>query len=230
MHLYIKGDLSKNILFDYRYLAHKMWFEKKDGKELQFGYGGRIEPFMDDPTIDLQWYKEDNDSRWREVTLREGVDYFDSHIREYIDLGFEDAFATNYEKKGENLRIVSKHSDLLTVDKRAVFIMAIEVAQAIDGQISEDDKASWLTVESFKKKHDGVLSLTYEEANEISLQEIPTMDTIDDPVWAEDDARYKAYRRQKRQNRKELRAIKQEALKRKEKRKRKKRRSRKRRR
>ncbi len=29
--------------------------------------------------------------------------------------------------------------------------MAIEIATAIEGQISEDDKESWLSVEEFKK-------------------------------------------------------------------------------
>ena len=228
MHLFIKGDLSRNILFDYLYLAHKMWFDKKDGKELQFGYGGRIEPFMDDPTINLILYKEDHDVRWRNVTYKEGISYFESHMVEYICLGFEDAPATNYMKKGEHLRIVSSHLDLLTVDKRAMIIMAIEVAQAIDGYISEDRKTSWLSVEDFKKKHIDVLSMTYEEANELSLQEISSIDVVDDPIWAEDDLRYESYRRQRRQNRKERRAIKQAALKRKVKRKRKKRRERKR--
>ena len=30
--------------------------------------------------------------------------------------------------------------------------MAIEVASAIDGQISEDDKETWLSIEEFKTK------------------------------------------------------------------------------
>lgn len=32
------------------------------------------------------------------------------------------------------------HLELLTLDKKALYIMAIEVVSAIDGQISEDDK------------------------------------------------------------------------------------------
>ena len=47
---------------------------------------------------------------------------------------------SDFREKGECLRIASKHLDLLTVDKRAMYIMAIEIATAIDGQISEDDK------------------------------------------------------------------------------------------
>jgi len=32
-------------------------------------------------------------------------------------------------------------------EKRAMYIMAIKVASAIDGQISEDDKETWLSIE-----------------------------------------------------------------------------------
>ena len=61
-----------------------------------------------------------------------------------------------------------------------MYIMAIEIATAIDGQISEDDKESWLSVEGFKKRHEDILSMSYEEANELSLEEIPFMDDVRD--------------------------------------------------
>lgn len=81
----------------------------------------------------------------------------------------------------------------MTVDKRAIYIMALEIAKVIDGQISEDDKASWLTIEEFKRKHEAILSLTFEEANELSLTEIQTMDVVDDPLWEEEANRRKEY-------------------------------------
>ena len=71
--------------------------------------------------------------------------------------------------------------------------MALEIAKVIDGQISEDDKASWLTIEEFKRKHEAILSLTFEEANERSLAEIQTMDVVDDPLWEEEANRRKEY-------------------------------------
>ena len=71
--------------------------------------------------------------------------------------------------------------------------MAIEIATAIDGQISEDDKESWLSVEEFKKRHEDILSMSYEQANEMSLEEIPFMDDVRDPVWEEDDRRNEEY-------------------------------------
>ena len=77
--------------------------------------------------------------------------------------------------------------DVLTVDKRAMYIMALEIAIAIDGQISEDDKKTWLKIEEFKKKHKDILSLTFDEANEMSLEEIQTIDAIDEPIWEELD-------------------------------------------
>ena len=100
---------------------------------------------------------------------------------------------SDFREKGECLRIASKHLDLLTVDKRAMYIMALEIATAIDGKISEDDKKTWLTVEEFKEKHQHILSLTFDEANEMSLEEIQTIDAIDDPIWEELDRKREEY-------------------------------------
>ena len=47
-------------------------------------------------------------------------------------------FATDFNEKGNYLRILTKHLEVLTVDKRAMYIMALEIAKVIDGQISED--------------------------------------------------------------------------------------------
>ena len=74
-----------------------------------------------------------------------------------------------------------------------MYIMALEIAIAINGQISEDDKKTWLTVEEFKEKHQDILSLTFDEANEMSLEEIQTIDAIDDPIWEELDRKREEY-------------------------------------
>ena len=133
------------------------------------------------------------DKRWSSVPLKEGVRRLFSHLKESIDIEFEDAFATDYNEKGDYLRILTTHLEVLTVDKRAMYIMAIEIAKVIDGQISEDGKASWLTIVEFKRKHEDILSLTFEEANERSLAEIQTMDVVDDPLWEEEANRRKEY-------------------------------------
>ena len=77
--------------------------------------------------------------------------------------------------------------DILTIDKRAMYVMAVEVAGAIDGQISEDDKDTWVDVETFKELHKDVLSLTYDEAVELSLEELKTMVPVRDPLWEEEE-------------------------------------------
>jgi hypothetical protein len=133
------------------------------------------------------------DKRWSSVPLKEGVRRLFSHLDECIEINFEDAFATDYNEKGDYLRILTTHLEVLTVDKRAMYIMALEIAKVIDGQISEDNKASWLTIEEFKRKHEDILSLTFEEANELSLTEIQTMDVVDDPLWEEEANRRKKY-------------------------------------
>ena len=71
--------------------------------------------------------------------------------------------------------------------------MAIEIATIFNGKISEDDKKTWLTVEEFKEKHQDILSLTFDEANEISLEEIQTIDATAEPIWEELDRKREEY-------------------------------------
>ena len=188
MRLYIKGDYTKEIPFDYLELAKRMWFEEKDGIELDLSYAGYLELPIEKLSIHLELDKKTHDDRWKSVQIKEGIKYdFLSHKSEYIQLDYEDAIMSDFREKGECLRIASKHLDLLTVDKRAMYIMAIEIATAIDGKISEDDKKTWLRIEEFKEKHKDILSLTFDEANEMSLEEIQTIDAIDEPIWEELD-------------------------------------------
>lgn len=194
MKVYIKGDYTKEIPFDYLELAKRMWFEEKDGIEPDLSYAGYLELPIEKLSIHLELDKETHDDRWRNVQIKEGIKYdFLSNKSEYIQLDYEDAMMSDFREKGECLRIASKHLALLTVDRRAFYIMAIEIATAIDGQISEDDKESWLSVEEFKKRHEDILSMSYEDANELSLEEIPFMDDVRDPVWEEDDRRSEEY-------------------------------------
>ncbi|WP_213952197.1 hypothetical protein [Streptococcus oralis] len=194
MRLYIKGDYTKEIPFDYMELAKRMWFEEKDGIEPDLSYAGFLELPIEKLSIHLELDKETHGDRWKSVQIKEGIKYdFLSHKSEYIQLYYEDAMMSDFREKGECLRIASKHLDLLTVDKRAMYIMALEIATAIDGKISEDDKKTWLTVEEFKEKHQDILSLTFDEANEMSLEEISFMDDVRDPVWEEDDRRNEEY-------------------------------------
>ena len=194
MRLYIKGDYTKEIPFDYMELAKRMWFEEKDGIEPDLSYAGFLELPIEKLSIHLELDKETHGDRWKSVQIKEGIKYdFLSHKSEYIQLDYEDAMMSDFREKGECLRIASKHLDLLTVDKRAMYIMALEIATAIDGKISEDDKKTWLTIEEFKEKHQDILSLTFDEANEMSLEEIQTIDAIDDHIWEELDRKREEY-------------------------------------
>ena len=191
MRLYIKGDYTKKILYGYLELAGKMWFPEDE--QISYSNAGDNDALQDDFSLNLSLRKSMADKRWSSVPLKEGVRRLFSHLKESIDIEFEDAFATDYNEKGDYLRILTTHLEVLTVDKRAMYIMAIEIAKVIDGQISEDGKASWLTIEEFKRKHEDILSLTFEEANERSLAEIQTMDVVDDPLWEEEANRRKEY-------------------------------------
>lgn len=127
------------------------------------------------------------DSRWNNIPSYDLKNPWNSYKYENISLEFEKTFITEWRERGDYLRIATSHIDVLTVDKRALYIMAVEVASAIDGDISEDDKETWLDVETFKELHKDVLSLTYDEAVEISFEELKTMVPVRDPLWEEEE-------------------------------------------
>ena len=195
MKLYIKGDYTKEIPFDFLELAKRMWFESYQGEGISLSYSGFLQiRDGNDIAIHLKLNKQDYDERWLCIPIQEGIKYrFYSQIDEDLNLEFENAYVTDFRENGDCLRIASTHLELLTLDKRAFYIMAIEIATIFNGQISEDDKKTWLTVEEFKEKHQDILSLTFDEANEMSLEEIQTIDAIDDPIWEELDRKREEY-------------------------------------
>ena len=195
MRLYIKGDYTKEIPFDYLELAKKMWFENYQGEGILLSYSGFLQiRDGNDIAIHLKLNKQECDERWSKVPIQEGIKYrFYSQIDEDLNLEFENAYVTDFRENGDCLRLASTHLELLTLDKRALYIMAIEIATIFNGQISEDDKNTWLTIEEFKEKYQDILSLTFDEANEMSLEEIQTIDAIDDPIWEELDKKREEY-------------------------------------
>ena len=195
MRIYIKGDYTKEIPFDYLELAKRMWFENYQGEGIPLSYSGFLQiRDGNDIAIHLKLNKQECDERWSKVPIQEGIKYrFYSQIDEDLNLEFENAYVTDFRENGDCLRIASTHLELLTLDKRAFYIMAIEIATIFNGQISEDDKKTWITIEEFKKKHQDILSLTFEEANELSLEEIHTIDAIDEPIWEELDKKREEY-------------------------------------
>ena len=195
MKLYIKGDFTREIPFDYLELAKRMWFENYQGEGIPLSYSGFLQiRDRNDIAIHLKLDKQDYDERWLHVPIQEGIKYrFFSQIDEELNLDYEDAYVTDFRENGDCLRLASTHLELLTLDKRAFYIMAIEIATIFNGQISEDDKKTWLTIEEFKEKHQDILSLTFDEANEMSLEEIQTIDAIDEPIWEELDKKREEY-------------------------------------
>ncbi|KXT69788.1 hypothetical protein [Streptococcus cristatus] len=195
MELYIKGDFTKEIPFDYLDLAKRMWFESYQGEDIPISYSGyrRIRE-GNDLAIHLKLDKQDYDERWLHVPIQEGIKYrFYSQIDEDLNLDFEGAYVTDCRENGDYLCLASTHLKLLTLDRRAMYIMAVEIATIFDGQISEDGKKSWISVEEFKARHSDTLSLTFEEANEKSLEEIRTIDPTEEPLWAELDQKREEY-------------------------------------
>ncbi|QQQ35823.1 hypothetical protein [Streptococcus mitis] len=184
MRLYIKGDYTRKLPFGYRELAWKMWFKERKGKKISFSNVGDDAMLQDDFYFGVRLHKWSSvDERWDKAPFIIPSNPWLSLEYESVTLEFEKTFITEWRERGDYLRIATSHIDVLTVDK----IMAVEVASAIDGNISEDDKETWLDVETFKELHKDVLSLTYDEAVEISLEELKTMIPVRDPLWEEEE-------------------------------------------
>ena len=187
MRLYIKGDYTRKLPFGYRELAWKMWFKERNGQKISFSNVGDDEMLQNDFYLSLRLDKWGaSGSRWKDAKVK-GSSAINSQMYENIDLDYEGSYESDGREKGKYLRIASNYLDVLTVDKRAMYIMAVEVAGAIDGKISEDDKQTWMDVETFKELYKDVLSLTYDEAVEISLEELKTMVPVRDPLWEEEE-------------------------------------------
>ena len=188
MRLYIKSDFKKKITFTTRELVWKMWFKERNGKKISYSNVGDDEMLQDDFYFGAELRKWASvDERWDKAPFIIPSNPWLSLQYEDIELEFEHAFISDDREKGEFLRIASTHVDILTVDKRALYIMAAEVASAIDGQISEDDKETWMDVETFKELHKDVLSLSYDQATDISVEELKSLKPIEDPLWDEEE-------------------------------------------
>ena len=188
MRLYIKSNFKQKIALTTRELVWKMWFKEWQGHPITYSNVGDDEMLQDDFYFGVELRKWVSvDERWDKASFIIPSNPWLSLEYESITLEFEKTFITEWRERGDYLRIATSHTDVLTVDKRALYIMATEVASAIDGQISEDGKQSWLSVEEFKEYHKAVLSLTYDEAVEISLEELKTMVPVRDPVWEEEE-------------------------------------------
>ena len=188
MRLYIKSNFKQKIALTTRELVWKMWFKEWQGHPITYSNVGDDEMLQDDFYFGVELRKWVSvDERWDKASFIIPSNPWLSLEYESITLEFEKTFITERRERGDYLRIATTHIDVLTVDKRALYIMAVEVASAIDGQISEDDKESWMDVETFKELHKDVLSLTYDEAVEISLEELKTMVPVRDPLWEEEE-------------------------------------------
>ena len=193
MRLYIKSDFKKKIAFTTRELLWKMWFKEWHGHPITYSNVGDDEMLQDDFYFGVKFDKcRFKDGRWNHIPYDKS-DPWNSFSDETITLEFEKTFITEWRERGEYLRIATTHTDILTVDKRAMYIMAIEVAGAIDGKISEDDKQTWMDVETFKELHKDDLSLSYDQATDISLEELKSLKPVEDPLWDEEERLHEEY-------------------------------------
>ena len=188
MRLYIKSDFTKKIDFTTRELVWKMWFKERKGKKISFSNVGDDAMLQDDFYFGVRLHKWASvDERWDKASFIIPSNPWLSLEYESITLEFEKTFITEWRERGDYLRIATSHTDVLTVDKRAMYIMAVEVASAIDGRISEDDKETWMDVETFKELHKDVLSLSYEQATDISVEELKSLKPVEEPLWDEEE-------------------------------------------
>ena len=180
MRLYIKGDCTKTDFYDeFKEIAQKMWFKERKGIPLDFSYAWDEYLHLN---LRLDKFKH-NDERWESANFYKNINPWKTFEYENLTLDLENSYESDGREKGDYLRIISTHLDILTVDKREMYVMAIEIASAIDGQISEDDKETWLSIEEFKMRHANLLQLSYDKAVDISLEELDVMEVVDEPLW-----------------------------------------------
>ena len=180
MKLYLKGDYTKTDFYDeFKEIAQKMWFKEQKGLPLDFSYAWDEYLHLN---LRLDKFKH-NDERWESAYFNKNINPWKTFEYENLTLDLENSYESDGREKGDYLRIISTHLNNLTVDKRAMYIMAIEIASAIDGQISEDDKETWLSIEEFKMRHANLLQLSYDKAVDISLEELEVMEAVDEPLW-----------------------------------------------
>ena len=167
MKLYLKGDYTKTDFYDeFKEIAQKMWFKERKGLPLDFSYAWDEYLHLN---LRLDKFKH-NDERWESAYFNKNINPWKTFEYENLTLDLENSYESDGREKGDYLRIISTHLNILTVDKRAMYIMAIEIASAIDGQISEDDKETWLSIEEFKMRHANLLQLSYDKAVDIRKQ------------------------------------------------------------
>ena len=129
MRLYIKSNFQKKITFTTRELVWKMWFKEWHGHPITYSNVGDDEMLQDDFYFGVELRKWVSvDERWGKASFIIPSNPWLSLEYENIQLEFENDFITDGRERGEHLRIATTHTDILTVDKRAMYIMAIEVA------------------------------------------------------------------------------------------------------
>ncbi|MGY3777877.1 hypothetical protein [Isobaculum melis] len=164
MRIYVQFN-KKEINLNYRELAEKMWFKTYQEEPLELSHTGNSETLQENYRLGLKWDKGLNDERWQsKKTLWKYEDISVNPIRNNSILYFE-----------------TRHIYLLSVDKRALYIMVIAFAKEVEGLISEDATKTWETVEEFENKHYDLLNLSFEKSNEISLVEADTLEMIEEP-------------------------------------------------
>jgi len=115
----------------------KMWFKERKGVKVGFSYA-----FDDNFYLSLTLDKfSSNDERWGMADFRIGKDSWATFKRENLNLNFEDSYESDGREKGDYLRIITTHKDILTVDKREAVDISLEeikVLKAIDDPIWEE--------------------------------------------------------------------------------------------
>ncbi|MDR0298611.1 MAG: hypothetical protein LBI13_00770 [Streptococcaceae bacterium] len=158
----VYGQLIRKADFtDYQQLAEKLWFDNKDGKEVEFSHVYQEETYTFQVSLD-RWLN--HDEGWEPINAELDREWLYSSVTTV--------------KTFDELQFKTSHVEVLTADKRAFYILVVERMRLADGLISEDNRQTWITVEEFEARHQDVLSLSYDEANVMSLEEVKTMETV----------------------------------------------------
>ena len=115
MRIYLKGDYTKTDFYDeFKEIAQKMWFKERKGIPLDFSYAWDEYLHLN---LRLDKFKH-NDERWESANFNKNINPWKTFEYENLTLDLENSYESDGREKGDYLRIISTHLDILTVDKR----------------------------------------------------------------------------------------------------------------
>jgi len=156
MHYILKYSKDVEFDLDFTQLAEHMWFKTYLGESLVFSHYGTDQILNVDHRAWYAWNKSFNDSRWEKFDVQWSMENI-----EFIP----------FKKAKTDLYVQTTHKNILSVDRRALARFVYALTSPYNAQISADNGETWQNPEAFKAENVQIMTMSFEDANRISLNE-----------------------------------------------------------